>query len=109
MKQVTVFEAEDGTKFDSSEACEAYEETLKYQRVIDDFMAHPLCTYKGGPQAKIVRNTILAWEQFKLLPAEEPAEPPKKRGRPKKVVEEVMEEAPAKKRGRPRKQAEATE
>lgn len=105
MKEVTVFEAEDGTLFKTSDECEAHDRALGHRKAVETFLESEFCRYKSGAQVSIVRQSILDWEEYKLRPTTselQPAFPPKKRGRPKKVVEAVAEE-PVKRRGRPRK------
>lgn len=65
MKQVTAFEASDGTLFATEDACKEYEFSLLWIARIEEFNKSGLNPYPSGAQAGMCKKTILAWERFK--------------------------------------------
>ena len=67
MKAKQIFEADDGTPFESEEECKVYESMLAVQKNIETFLESDGNAYKSKQTISIARNAIVAWEQSKLV------------------------------------------
>lgn len=69
MKKRTVFEADDGTPFDTAAACHQYERALGELKAVEGFLLE-LKTQRGKEltdlQRNFARHVINKWENYKL-------------------------------------------
>lgn len=64
MQRKTMCFADDGTPFETEEACLAYERNLERGANVDRFLASDMNHYKGAAHASIARRSILDYFAF---------------------------------------------
>lgn len=65
MKTIEAYQTSDGKIFKSLTEARVHEECEKLMPEINAFMSSVDCRYNNQAQAKIVRNTLLAWHFWK--------------------------------------------
>jgi len=65
MKQISAYQAADGTIFMDEIECQIYELPEKFGEQVDAFIASTQNTYKNGAQITVIKKSLLAWEVWK--------------------------------------------
>ena len=65
MKTVEAYQTEDGKIFKSIIEAKVHEECEKLMPEINAFLTSDACKYNNVAHAKVVRNTLLAWNFWK--------------------------------------------